>query len=339
MTDINPNPVKAAMQSFSRLFFSLVARIHVTGLENVPERGPLLVLGNHLSTIDAPLIMAFLPPGMRFVGPGDFKLLFPANLFLKWSGVIQVKRSNQLERSSLKRMTEVLTGGGKLGLFPEGGTWEKSIFDAKPGAAYLSLTTGASILPIGLGGTYRAWYKVGRLQRPHLHINVGKVMPPVTAPDRSKRTEALENATREIMQRIYDLLPAPDRAQYDDWARRRYALGLEVWHGDSCEKPDLPGGAALAEVMLKPNLLSPLVNNLRLPLDPFRYPGIRFLPASVRLAVNQLNTALHSTLTEYMEYRLGDEKAKALYTALDALLALVEQPGVTGIVFRPDSTL
>ncbi len=330
------------MRGVVRLMLSLLTRTTITGRENLPTNGPLLILGNHRSTIDPMLLLAFLPASTEFVGPGDFKLMFPGDLIIKWYGLVQVKRSTQLERASLKLMTDLLNSGKMLGLFPDGGTWEKSITDAKPGAAYLSMTTGAPILPIGIGGAYRAWDKVVRLQRPRLTVTIGKVMPPVQSPaERSKRSAALDIATQTIMRRIYDLLPTEDQAWYDDMARRRYDLKVEVWRSSpgsvAFENVQLPGAAVLGEIMVKPNLMSPLVNNAGLPLDPLRHSGARFSPDSVRLAATALNSALHGPFADYMEYRLGDEKARMLYAALDALTALAEMPGVVQIALTPTS--
>ncbi|MCC7446802.1 MAG: 1-acyl-sn-glycerol-3-phosphate acyltransferase [Anaerolineae bacterium] len=336
--------MRPLMRGFARLMLSLLTRTTITGRENIPASGPLLILGNHRSTIDPMLLLAFLPASTEFVGPGDFKLLFPGDLIIRWYGLVQVKRSTQLERSSLKLMTDILNSGKMLGLFPDGGTWEKPITEAKPGAAYLSMLTGAPILPVGIGGAYRAWDKVARLQRPRLTVNIGKVMPPVQTPaERSKRSAVLEVATQTITQRIYDLLPTEDQAWYDDMARRRYDLKVEVWRSGwgsaALETIHLPGAAVLGEIMVKPNLISPLVNNAGLPLDPLRYAGMRFAPASVRLAAVSLNSALHGPFADYMEYRLGDAKARQLYTALDALAALTAKPDVTHIALTPISSI
>jgi 1-acyl-sn-glycerol-3-phosphate acyltransferase len=332
--------MRPVMRGFARLMLSLLTRTTITGREHIPASGPLLILGNHRSTIDPMLLLASLPATTEFVGPGDFKLLFPGDLIIKWYGLVQVKRSTQLERASLKLMTDILNSGKMLGLFPDGGTWEKPITDAKPGAAYLSMLTGAPILPVGIGGAYRAWDKVARLQRPRLTVNIGAVMPPVQAPaERSKRSAVLEEATQTIMQRIYDLLPAEDKAWYDDMARRRYDLKVEVWRHDTCETIQLPGAAVLGEIMVKPNLMSPLVNNAGLPLDPLRQHGVRVSPAPVRLAASTLNSALHGPFADYMEYRLGDAKARDLYAALEALASLADTPDITHIALTPLSHL
>jgi 1-acyl-sn-glycerol-3-phosphate acyltransferase len=330
-------PMRSAMRGLSRLMLALLTRTTVTGREHIPSSGPLLILGNHTSTIDPMLLLSCLPSETEFVGPGDFKLLFPGNLVVKWYGLVLVKRSTQLERASLKLMTDILKSGKLLGLFPDGGTWEKPITDAKAGAAYLSMTTGAPILPVAIGGAYRAWDKVVRLQRPRLTVTIGEVMPPVQSGGRSGRGEALEAATQAIMQRIYDLLPPEDKARYDDLARRRYDLTVEVWRGDVHESVDVPGKAVLAEIMLKPNLMSPLIHNAHLPLDPLRRHGVRFPAQAVRTAVTELQAALHGAFADYMEYRLGNTKAGELYTSLDAFAALAAEPGVTGIALMPTS--
>ncbi len=88
-----------------------------------------------------------------------------------------------------------------------------------------TMTTGTPILPVAIGGAYRAWDKVVRFRRPRLTVNIGQVMPPVQPPvEKSRRGAALDAATQAIMQRIYELLPAEDRARYDDLARRRRYL-------------------------------------------------------------------------------------------------------------------
>jgi 1-acyl-sn-glycerol-3-phosphate acyltransferase len=331
-------PVRSAMRAVSRTLLALLTRTTVTGREHIPPGGPLLILANHTSTIDPMLLLALLPSETEFVGPGDFKLLFPGDLIIKWYGLVRVKRSTQLERASLKLMTDILKSGKMLGLFPDGGTWEKPITDAKPGAAYLSMTTGAPILPVAIGGAYRAWDKVIRFQRPQITVNIGEVMPPVqSSGDRSRRSEELDTATQAIMQRIYALLPPADRARYDDLARRRYDLKVEVWRGDGVESRDLPGGAVLGEIIVKPNLMSPLIHNARLPLKPLLRHGRPVPKEAVKCATSSLQAALHGPYADYMEYRLGVSRAHELYTALDALTALAAEPGVTRIALTPTS--
>lgn len=329
------------LRTVTRLFLSVFTRTTVEGAENVPAHGPLLILANHASTIDAMLLLAYLPiPHISFVGPGDFKLLFPANLILKWYGMIPVKRATTMERSALRAMTDVLKNGGILALFPEGGTWEKPLAEAKSGASYISQATQAPILPVALGGTYRVWYDVVRLKRPHLKVSVGQVLPPIPASvGKLQREKVLVEGTARVMDAIYQRLPAVDQQRYDDRIGLTYSL--IITRRDQSGGRDsltIPGSDVLGEVILKPNLISPLVNNAGLPLDPLLKRHGGEVPAqSVRLACDLFAKAIQPSarFDGYFEYRLGEQKATALRAALHALRDAASELGTVAFVFKP----
>jgi 1-acyl-sn-glycerol-3-phosphate acyltransferase len=325
------------LRTLTTLVLKTLTRVTVQGREHIPNTGPLLIVGNHTSTIDGPMLIIHLPESARFVGPGDFKLLFPANYFIKWYGIIPIRRSAQLEKSALKAMTDVLKGGGMLGIFPDGGTWEKPITDAKEGVAYLSMTTGAAVLPVGISNAYLSWEKAVRLQRPHITLNFGEVIPPLQQPtERSKRAEALTEYTRMLTTRIYELLTPQERARYDDLARRRYKLNVLA---DGVLVDDLPGASALGELMQKPNLISPLVNNAKLPLTPMVKHGKAYPAAIVKRAAESLLAALapEGIFPDYFEYRWGVARANLLRDSLRALSGVADR--ASQITLIPGSTL
>ena len=90
------------LRSLGGFVGKVFTRTHVTGLENIPKQGPVLFLANHFSTYDAVLMMIYLPEKAQFVGPGDFKLLWPANLVVESIGIIMVARGS-MDRNSLKQ--------------------------------------------------------------------------------------------------------------------------------------------------------------------------------------------------------------------------------------------
>jgi 1-acyl-sn-glycerol-3-phosphate acyltransferase len=61
------------------LLLRLLTRTRITGREYLNTAGPVIFAANHTSTFDALLLITLLPPDTMFVGPGDFKLLWPAN--------------------------------------------------------------------------------------------------------------------------------------------------------------------------------------------------------------------------------------------------------------------
>lgn len=166
------NPAWRLLRALALLIEALFTRTRITGLENIPHDSetPLIFAANHASTYDVVLLMLHIPVPIHPVGPADFKLLFPANLLVKWAGVILIHRG-LADKDSIKRMSEVLKAGGHLALFPEGGTWEKRLDDVKPGVAYLSQSTGARIVPVAIGGSYGVWARLLRLARPEVTLH------------------------------------------------------------------------------------------------------------------------------------------------------------------------
>jgi 1-acyl-sn-glycerol-3-phosphate acyltransferase len=303
----------------------LFTRTTISGLENIPGEGPVLFTPNHASTYDALLMLVHLPPDAHFVGPGDFKLLWPGNVAVKRLGLILTNRGS-VDRHSLKQMEAVLKNNGRLALFPEGGTWEKGLHDVKPGAAYLSLVGQARIVPIALGGTYQVWKRISRLQRPRITIRFDEPLPPVEiSGDRKTRQAELQQASYRLMERIYAMLPAEDQRRYDEDPRRRFWADVTFMPGVlTLENP--PAFSGLAELVSKPNLFSPLHRNAGLPLRPFVQRLDRFTPADqFQRAVLALQQALNGDFQGYLEYRLGDEKAALVRSDLQALMPVIER--------------
>ncbi len=108
-------------------------------------------------------------------------------------------------------MEEYLTQGLALGIFPEGTRSQNAaLIPALNGTALIAQRTGAPILPLGIYGTERmrglAWY----FKRPIIIIRYGE---PFHLPSGNSKLER-ETATRYIMERIAELLPAEYHGAY-----------------------------------------------------------------------------------------------------------------------------
>lgn len=311
------------------LFERLLTRTRVSGLENIPLNSdtPLIFASNHASTYDPLLLAMHIPLRVRPVGPGDFKLLFPGNVLIKYAGVIRIQRGSA-DRDSLKQMTDVLKNGENLILFPDGGTWEKRLEEVKPGVAYLSHTTGARIVPAAISGTYQVWHKIFRLQRPSIRLHFLPPLPPVAISDRKKRAEELQGASVGLMHAIYPHLSPAEQARFDLHARQKFGGALLTESADLTVDHDF---SVMAELVSKPNLFSPLYRNLKLPLQPFIQTGVFHDAEAFRVAVQALQTALNGAQKEYLSYRLGEDKAHKALAELDELLTVSGRAEVLGI--------
>lgn len=218
------------LHQLSKLAFALLADLHVVGEENLPHKGPLLVVGNHFSFIDPVAVVRIAPWPMEFVAGAHpphapkLSLMIPG----LWE-VLPLYRGTG-STDALKVAAGVLNQNGVLGIFPEGGNWAEVLRPARPGTAFLASLTGAPILPIGLHGL-NDMFPLRPGKRPRVTINIGKHFGPFRATGHGRERRAqLDEIGHEIMRRIAELIPPEKRGHYsDDPAIRAAAKGTEVY--------------------------------------------------------------------------------------------------------------
>ena len=191
----------------------LLTRWRVTGIENVPSQGPVLVVANHLNLADPPLLFVSLGRKVVFMAKEEvFRSRF-IGYFIRGFGAFPVHRG-QLDRKALRQADQLLANGMALVTFPEG-TRSKSaqLQPAFPGSALIALHSGVLILPVGITGTERIKGVAWLLRRPQITVNIGHPfhLPPVSG----KLTKVeLARLTDYMMGRIAELLPLEYRGNY-----------------------------------------------------------------------------------------------------------------------------
>jgi len=140
----------------------LLWRPTVTGRENVPPTGGVLFASNHLSFIDsfaipivAPRTVVFLAKSDYFTGTGISGRVRRG--FFEGIGAVPVDRhSSRAAQESLDAALEVLQEGRGFGIYPEGTrSRDGRLYKGRTGVAWLALTAGVPIVPVGLVGTDR----------------------------------------------------------------------------------------------------------------------------------------------------------------------------------------
>ncbi|MBI2304790.1 MAG: 1-acyl-sn-glycerol-3-phosphate acyltransferase [Chloroflexi bacterium] len=186
------------------LVLRTLARWRVWGLERVPRRGPLILVANHVSFVDPPILAASLPRRITFMGKEELFRSPPSRLFFTAMEVFPVRRGRP-HREALRRAQAVLEAGGVLGMFPEGRRSPTArIQPGETGTALLALHTGAPILPVGLWGTHQIRDVASLFNRPTVNVSVGE---PFSLEREGGRKPSLERLTQEIMESIARLLP------------------------------------------------------------------------------------------------------------------------------------
>lgn len=143
----------------------------ISGLEQVaPERDPFVLALNHNTRLEAllvPALLMLLRGGRRihFLADWNFRMIPGMGLLYRRSGAISVPRKSARPRA-LNILKPLFTGpqppfetartrileGGSVGIFPEGtvNPNRSRLLRGRPGAARLSLATGAPVVPVGL---------------------------------------------------------------------------------------------------------------------------------------------------------------------------------------------
>lgn len=193
----------------------LLTRWQVEGKENIPKDGALIVVANHLSLIDPPLLSASIPRRIVFMAKEELfhhPILGP--LTRGWHA-FPVSRG-RADREAIRRAEQVLKKDMVLGIFPEAmRSADGQMQRGYTGAALIARRSGARVLPIGIAGSEKIRGPGFIFHRPSISVNIGKPFVPPTNDGGTSRQRLLP-ATEIIMERIAELLPPGYRGIYGD---------------------------------------------------------------------------------------------------------------------------
>ncbi len=190
------------------LYFGWQFGLRVEGREHEPAAGPVLVVSNHVSALDPPMVGVALRRQSRYMAKQELMDTPVLGLFLRSIGVFPVRRG-EADRRSIRVALDALERGGVLVMFPEGTrSPDGRLQVAEPGAAMLALRTGAPVLPVAVIGTQHAMRKGARWpRRTPVVIRMGATIQPPKREGRIDRTE-LDAWGRRFIALIAALLPA-----------------------------------------------------------------------------------------------------------------------------------
>lgn len=209
-----------------RLIFNVIARVEVTGYENLPKEGSFVIATNHLGFVDAPIAFYALDRWDLFVMVAE---KWREIAILRWLGkhlnIIFIDRFNP-DIKTLRKVIKLMEEDNILVIAPEG-TRSKvgSLIEAKPGVSYLATKLNRPIVPVAIKGTEDEVLlgNLKRLKRTHVTVTAGPAftLPPLP---RESRDEALKEYTDEIMCHIAALLPENYRGVYAEHPRLKELL-------------------------------------------------------------------------------------------------------------------
>jgi 1-acyl-sn-glycerol-3-phosphate acyltransferase len=197
--------LQAPAKTCSSWFFAWWFGLRVTGAENVPREGPVIVSANHVSMLDVPLLVVACPRRMTFMAKRDlFKDPFRAWFFHGFGGF--PVEPGTTDAAALRTGLAVLASGDLLGMFSEGTRSQgRPMGPFLPGAAWLALRSGVPIVPCAIAGTappagsgWLRWFRPRRVR-----ISFG---PPMRGgEDGADRREAVASLTESVRSAVVQL--------------------------------------------------------------------------------------------------------------------------------------
>ncbi len=222
---------------------SLFVSVSITGLENFPRNEALILVSNHFSWFDGPLLMIFLPVRIAFLLAIETERVCFFRFLSRTFNLIPIWRG-QVDRKAMREALAALSDGRTVGVFPEGGIdpsmagarergerieqiaghtarHSAKLIHAQSGIGMLASQAHSRLLPVAVLGTEKILVNLRRLRRTHVRIRVGRPFGPLSIPEdipRRQRRKHFDALAHEAMKQVAALLPPGNRGPYQDVA-------------------------------------------------------------------------------------------------------------------------
>ena len=133
--------------------------LRISGKENIPAEGKIIICSNHKKLIDPALVAACTKRHIAFMSKQELYSNPVIRFFMKQFGTIPVNRDGN-DLQSIKQSLQVLSSGGALGIFPQG---TRSLNDEKkfkPGVSLLAIRTNTPLIPVHIIGNYKLFRRM-----------------------------------------------------------------------------------------------------------------------------------------------------------------------------------
>jgi 1-acyl-sn-glycerol-3-phosphate acyltransferase len=207
--DTSLTPIYHFLRVLVHLLNRLLFRTTVGGAGQVPAEGPVIIAPVHRSFIDFFVASEVTGRKLHYMAKDSLWKNHWLAKILPAVGAFPVHRESA-DREALRRAQQVLEAGEVLILFPEGERRSGPVVeDLHEGVAFLAARTGATVVPVGIGGSASVMPKGKWIPRPrHIHLVVGDPIPPPARTGGGRisrsRTHQLTEALTAAVQDLYD---------------------------------------------------------------------------------------------------------------------------------------
>ena len=183
-------------------FFRFLLRGRTEGRASVPPHGGLVVVANHGSHLDPPLLSCAMGRPVAFMAKEELFRVPLLGPLIRACGAYPVARGVG-DREALRTACRRLQEGWATGVFLDGTRQaDGRVSRPLPGAALLAARTGQPLLPVAIINSHRALGPGGRFKLMPVHVRIGTPIPPPA----STRLEDLDAVTKACQGQINRML-------------------------------------------------------------------------------------------------------------------------------------
>ncbi|MCD4776689.1 MAG: 1-acyl-sn-glycerol-3-phosphate acyltransferase [Candidatus Aegiribacteria sp.] len=167
--------LRIRIQYYGGWFTRLLFGFHVQRAERVPRKGGVIIVCNHISELDPPVLGFAIPRCISFMAKVElFRHRF-GQFFLRKLNAFPVNRAG-IDTKSLRIAIDSLKGGEAVVIFPEGTrSHDGRLLPAKAGISLIASASRAPVLPAFIWGTDHAWKALTRTGKP-FSVSFGKLI-------------------------------------------------------------------------------------------------------------------------------------------------------------------
>jgi 1-acyl-sn-glycerol-3-phosphate acyltransferase len=188
----------------NRLYCKARHRFVWEARDPMPEKGPAILVCNHRSSVDPFILAATTRRVISYLVAQEYCEIPGFRWFLNWMRCVPVRRDRQDVGAVRKSLAE-LKNGRLLAVFPEGGI-RRGFDNPHLGMGYLSLRSGAPVIPAYVSGTPAAdsvWKAMFMPSRSH--VTFGAVCRPPPGGSGRVDRDLLVEWTDHLMKAVADL--------------------------------------------------------------------------------------------------------------------------------------
>lgn len=129
--------------------------VTVQGMEHIKQDKPLLIVANHQSNFDIPILLGYVDMPKGFIAKVELETFPVVNRWMRLMQCVFMDRNDMRQSAkSIMQGIKNLKKGYTMVVFPEGTRSEDgSLLEFKPGALKLATKSGVNVLPITISGS------------------------------------------------------------------------------------------------------------------------------------------------------------------------------------------